>query len=123
MGLTKEQWDHAAEKAAAEAYGRDHKGWYVFKRYGAAPTAVAAVLAGLGFLGYKLWSAASHALAGDVPMPSPLSLALFAALLIATLIAYRPGRFPLSLPAMLVKAIVFIGAWLMLIATALGAIG
>jgi hypothetical protein len=123
MALTKEQWDHAAEKAAAEAYGRDHKGWYTFKRYGAKPTAIGLVLAGIGFLGYKLWSAASNALTGDVAMPSTGQILLFVALLFATLIAYRPGRALLSLPMMIVKAVVFVGAWLMLISMALGATG
>jgi len=123
MALTKQEWDHAAEKSAAEAYGRDHKGWYVFKRYGAKPTAAALVLAGIGWLGYKLWSAASHALSGDVAMPSATSVLLFVALLLATLVAYRPGRALLSLPMMIVKAVVFVGAWLMLISVALGATG
>ncbi len=123
MALTKQEWNHAAEKAAAEKYGRDHAGGYTFKRYGAAPTFVLLAAGVLGFLGYKAWTKAAAFVTGaslDIPRWSMMAAAI---LIVATIIAYRPGRqlsATLTLP--IIKAFVFVVLWLGLAMMTLGAI-
>jgi hypothetical protein len=123
MALTKEQWNEAAEKAAAEKFGRNHAGWYTFKRYGMVPTALGAAAAAIGWILYKAWTVVRDMAVGDFAGPPSWSIYCFVGLLLLTAIAYRPGRtsYP-SLPLVIVKAIVFVGAWLMLIAATIAAI-
>lgn len=122
-GMTREQWHSAAEKAAAETYGRKYASMYAFRRFGAVPTAVLIGVGVLGWLAYKAWQFLSGAFDGSGPAAPTWSFIAAGALLIATLIAYRPGRMP-SMPITgVIKAVVFAGAWIALVSFTVGSMG
>ena len=113
--LTREQWGHAAEKAAAEAHGRDNKGFYVARHY--APYWIGAIL--LGALGFGVWwviTRVNRLMSGGVHLTAQghlpvLFFAATGALIIATVYAFRPGRID-RLGVLTVKILVVGAAWI-----------
>lgn len=124
MGLSRQDWMDVAEKSAAEHYGRKHAGWFLFKRFGATPTAALIGAGALGWVAYQAWSILSAMFAGT-NSASGIPVGLWVAagvLLVLTVVAYRPGRMPTRFTPVLLKAVGFTLAWLALIAYAIGAL-
>lgn len=115
MGITNEQWMTAAEKAAAESWGRRHEGWFVFRRFGMVPLIGAVVVGVLGWIGYKAWTLARDLWNGGGITAIPVS-SLFAAgvltFLTPALIRVRTyGVITLAKVAFLVIAWIALIAW------------
>lgn len=112
--LSKQEWRYESERAAAHKFGEKHMGWYVFRRYGAAPTAVAVVAVALGAGAYWVWNKAGDMLSGaSRPSGAPhLFWFVAAALALATFAAFRS---PSSATIFLVKAATAAILWLAVI--------
>lgn len=115
--LTREEWGRAAEKAAAEAHGRENKGFYAARHY--APYWIGVfLLAALGFGGWWLVDRLGRALHGGVHLSPPghLSVLFFVAtgiLVLATIYAFRPGRID-RLGVLAVKGLIVGAGWVFL---------
>lgn len=121
--MSKNDWMTVAEAAAADQYGRKYAKAFAFRRFGMVPTAIIVGVGFLGWLAYRGWLLVAGLFDGGMPATSgvPVSLvAVAGVLLVLTVAAYRPGRMPSSPVTLLVKAVVFTAAWLMLIAFAVG---
>src|SRR3982750_1441155 len=121
--ITRDEWNRAADLAAAAKYGQDHSGWLTFRRVYAVPTAVLAALATIGFGIFLLWTKVVHPLFSGASLPSGPGTAppvLAAVLLVATLVAFRPRAMPTMFHTAVIKVVVFGGAWLALIGWTVG---
>lgn len=118
--ITREQWNKAAQEAAAAKYGTDHAGWYTFRRVYAVPVAVLSALGAAGLAGYLLWHKVVRPMfSGSGPHVAGhlgLGFAMVAgALLVVTLVAFRPKAMPTIFHITVIKLFVVGSAWLGLI--------
>lgn len=116
--ITREEWKHTAERAAAAKHGEKHYGWYSFRQYGAVPLGIALSAAAVGLGAWWMWSNVIRPLFDhDIPGPAgglPGAFWVVAVIaLVATLIAFRPGRgfvlFHITLIKVAVTALVWLG--------------
>lgn len=114
MQLTKNEWNRHAEIAAAHKHGENHVGWYLFRRYGAGPTAVLVVLGALALGARWLWTHARLPGAGVAGIPVAFWV-LLVALILGTGVAFRPARTVRPAAATLVRLVVVGLLWLGLI--------
>lgn len=121
--LTRDQWNQTAEYAAASKWGEEHKSWFVFRRFGLPVLAVVVPVGLVGFLIWKAWQALSGALSGHGTVGLPtLFWIVGGALLVATIIAFRPRTAFVTFGAMMVKVGVLLALWLGYIAYGIGSI-
>jgi hypothetical protein len=123
--ITRDEWNRAADFAAAAKYGQDHSGWLTFRRVYAVPTAVLAALGAIGFGAFLLWTKVVHPLFSGASLPAGPGTAapvIAAVLLVVTLIAFRPRAMPTMFHIFVIKVIVLGGAWLALIGWTIGRI-
>lgn len=119
--LTKDQWNQTAEYAAAAKWGEEHRSWFVFRRFGLPVLAVVAPVALVGFLSWKAWQAMSGAISGHGMAGLPAFFWIAGvALLVATLIAFRPRANFVTFGVLMVKVGVLLALWLGYIAYGIG---
>jgi hypothetical protein len=121
--ITKDEWHRTAEFAAAAKWGEEHKSWFVFRRFGLPVLAVVVPVGLVGFLLWKAWQALSGSFSGHGAATMP---ALFwivgGALLVATIIAFRPRTAFVTFGALMVKVGVLLALWLGYVAYGIGMI-
>lgn len=121
--LSKQEWNKAAELAAAAKYGTQHAAWLRFKRFGAGPTAVLAAAAALGLGAWwlfahvfaPLFSGPGPTVTGHLPVGFWIVAGVF---LVGTIAAFRV-RLP-SAPFLLARTFVSLLVWLGMVAYAVG---
>lgn len=113
--ISKEEWNRTAEHAAAASYGEEYRGWIMTKRVLAGPLGVvllfAALVGALAWGAYWLWNRAAEAFTGTADLPGGGFWLAGGALLVVTLIAYRPGAYP-SIATLITKSALIVTCWL-----------
>lgn len=111
--LSRREWGDIAERSAAAKHGESNAEYYVWRRR--APSIVAGLAIGAAGYGvYWLWHVTSTAL-GQVHPPRPggvpfLFWLLGPALVIGTVVAFRPGRID-RLSTLFVKTVLAVAGW------------
>lgn len=120
MALTKDEWMRTAEYAAAAEWGKDHKGWFVFRRFGLPVLLVALPLGVIGFLGWRTWNAMAGAFSGHSAGVPTAFWVIGTVLVLSTAIAFRPRAIPASTHSLMLKAVALLVLWLGFIAYGIG---
>lgn len=115
--ITREEWKRTAEHAAAAKHGEKNYGWYAFRQYGAVPVGIAVAAGAVGLGAWWMWSNVIRPLFDhDTPGPAgglPDAFWVITVIaLVATLIAFRPGRKFAMLHVLLAKVAVTALVWL-----------